>query len=47
MKIYIVLRAERGFESDIIAVFLRLSKAEQYVKNLGDEYYLEEYKVNI
>jgi len=47
MKVYIVVKASMDEEPQIAAVFLRMSKAEQYVKNLGCEYYVEEYKVNI
>ena len=49
MKVYIVIHG-CDEESRIIGVFLRMSKAEHYVKNLGVlgyDYFIEEYKVTI
>lgn len=47
MKVYIVIKASLDEDPEIIGVYLRMSKAEQHVKNLGCEYYIEEYKVTI
>ena len=46
MKVYIVMYYY-GEELQIDAVFLRMSKAEQHIKNLGNDYFIEEHKVNI
>lgn len=46
MKVYIVMYYF-GEELQIDAVFLRMSKANEYVKNLGNDYFIEEFKVTI